>query len=71
MGFYYTHLKRWLSCYPRDRFVVFFYERDVRQNDRQTIARAFKHLGVPEDFEPDSLERAFNERSSDPFMFAR
>jgi hypothetical protein len=71
MGFYYTHLERWLRYYPRDRFLVFFYEQDVRQNTPQTLIRAFKHLGVPEEFEPKSQERAFNERSSDPFMFAR
>lgn len=71
MGFYYTHLMRWLRFYPRDRVLIFFYEEDVQQNGRQTLCRAFKHLGVSEAFEPESPERAFNERSSDPFMFAR
>jgi hypothetical protein len=71
MGFYYTHLKRWLRYYPRDRFLIFFYEEDVQQNGRQTLCRAFKHLGVSDAFEPESSERSFNQRSSDPFMFAR
>jgi Sulfotransferase domain len=71
MGFYYTHLERWLRYYPRDRFLVLFYEQSVRENGRQTLSRVFDHLGVSDDFEPDSQKQAFNQRSSDPFMFAR
>ena len=71
MGFYYTHLQRWLKHFARERILVLFYEEHVRKNTREALTLAFEHLDVASDFEPASLDRAFNERSSDPFMFAR
>jgi len=71
IGFYHVHLQRWLARYARERLLVLLYEEDVQGDKEATLRRVFEHLGVDPGFAPAEAERRFNERSSDPWMFAR
>ncbi len=65
MGHYAACLERWLEHFPRERFLILFYEEDLGQ-ERQpiTLTRVFEHIGVAPSFTPTNLGARYNPRRS-------
>jgi hypothetical protein len=69
MGFYASHLREWMTCFPRERFLFLIYEQDIADDKARTLRRVFDHLGVDPDFTPTQSQNVYNERSSDLYMY--
>jgi hypothetical protein len=63
MGYYDIHLRKWLEYYPWNRFLILFYEEDLK-DDRKTatLNRIFRHIGVDESFKPKGIAQRYNPR---------
>lgn len=53
MGFYQTHLQRWLSLFPSSQFLILIFEEDILKNQKRTISSVYRFLGVDVNFMPD------------------
>ncbi len=69
MGFYASHLRAWMTLFPRERFLFHIYEQDIAVDKARTLRRVFEHLGVDPDFQPSQSQNVYNERSSDLYMY--
>jgi len=56
MGFYETHIRRWMEYYPAENFQFFVFEHAVLENRLATAQCAFAFLGVNDDFTPEDLD---------------
>ncbi len=69
-GFYRANLVQWFEHFSPERFLVLLFEEDVVENPREGLSRVFDHVGV-EDMAPPEVGTKYNERASDPFLYAR
>jgi len=56
MGFYETHIRRWMEYYPTENFQFFVFEEAVLKNRLSTVQRAYDFLEVDADFTPENLD---------------
>ena len=59
LGFYYSHMTRYLECFPAERIHTVLYD-DIHAEPRQVLASLFEFLDVDSAFEPSSLSRRVN-----------
>jgi hypothetical protein len=64
MGHYAEHLEHWQACFPKERFLILFYEEDIAKNKERTLSRVFDFIGVDSSFVPSGLDRRVNRRRS-------
>jgi len=64
MGYYDVHLARWQVLFPKERWLVLFYEEDIVNNKELTLRRVFEFLDVNPAFLPRGLNRGINRRRS-------
>ncbi len=69
IGFYDVHLHNWLQVFPRDQFLIFFYETDIVQNKEQTLRGVYRFLGVDEGIVPENIHARHNPRDSHLYMY--
>lgn len=67
MGFYYRHLEKWMSLFPREHFLILVYEEDIEQNRDRTIARLYRHLRVSH-FRPVRSGQRFNASATGSYL---
>jgi hypothetical protein len=51
IGFYAAHLRNWLQHFPRERFLVLGFEKDIVAQPHATLRRVFEFLGVDADWQ--------------------
>jgi hypothetical protein len=62
-GFYYTHTKRYLHCFPRENIHLVVFE-DIRDAPETVLADLFDFLDVDVEFLPSNLHERVNERKA-------
>jgi len=67
MGYYDVHFANWLKYFPMERFLILFYETDIRDdaNKNETLKRVFQHIHVDDAFEASELTSKHNYRHTD------
>lgn len=56
MGEYQMHIEKWLTFFPRERFLFLVFEEDVKQRRQQTMETVFNFLDVNTHFVPEGLD---------------
>ncbi len=65
MGYYDVHLENWLEEFPRDRFLVLFYEEALADaHKRDTLVQVYEHIGVDPAFVPEDIHGTHNVRGT-------
>jgi hypothetical protein len=68
MGFYYTHLERWLQFFPIEQFLLLIYEEDIVINKEETLKKIYQFINVDDSFKSSILESRFNARDNHLYM---
>jgi len=56
MGEYQTHIQRWFDYFPPSRFLFLVFEKNVKENRRDTLRNIFQFLDIDPSFEPDGVD---------------
>jgi hypothetical protein len=63
-GMYAQQLERWFSFFPRERFLILIFERDVVQRPHECLVSLCRFLGIDPEFEFQTVTSPENEKLS-------
>ena len=61
-GLYWEQLEKWFELFPREQFLVRFYENAIAPDamKQQTLQEVLKHVGLDTNYSPENLNDNFN-----------
>jgi len=68
MGYYDTDLRNWFRYFPRNQFLILFYD-DVKKNPFQVIKQIFRFLEVDTNFVPQHINSRYNIRYGSTYLY--